>query len=139
RFSEELAAQAANPYIGKYKVPLPSNPLIGMGCDTTITAWLTHLRSEANLSLLQTEIALRRYNVDNGRYPNKLEQISPKYLKTVPIDLFGGKPLRYISINAGKTFKLYSIGPDLKDNGGAGVKIREWTTAGDLVLGQGEK
>jgi hypothetical protein len=77
-----------------------------------------------------TALALRLYRKENGRYPENLQQLVPKYLPSVPIDPYDGKPLRYRKLQKG--FKVWSVGGNRKDDGG--VKVRDWQRKGDLVL-----
>lgn len=77
--------------------------------------------SEANdktrLNLLLLRLALRAYTVDHGTAPATLQQLAPGYLKVVPRDAFADEaPLRYVP--DGKTYRLWSVGPDMKDDGG---------------------
>jgi hypothetical protein len=77
-----------------------------------------------------TALALRLYRKENGRYPENLQQLVPKYLPSVPIDPYDGKPLRYRKLQKG--FKVWSVGGNRKDDGG--VKVWDWWRKGDLVL-----
>jgi hypothetical protein len=77
-----------------------------------------------------TALALRLYRKENGRYPENLQQLVPKYLPSMPIDPYDGKPLRYRKLQKG--FKVWSVGGNRKDDGG--VKVRDWQRKGDLVL-----
>jgi len=52
----------------------------------------------------------------NGRLPDSLEELTPKWLDTVPADPFDDKPIRYKKLARG--FVTYSVGPDEKDHGG---------------------
>ena len=73
--------------------------------------------SVARLRLGQTAIALQQfYNSNGNKFPDALTELSPKFIGSVPNDPFDGQPLRYRKAGAG--FLLYSIGPDLKDDGG---------------------
>jgi hypothetical protein len=60
--------------------------------------------------------ALAAYRSDNHRYPAKLNDLAPKYLATIPVDLFSGKPLIYRPTENGYLF--YSVGVNGKDDGG---------------------
>jgi hypothetical protein len=71
----------------------------------------------ARLRLAQTAIALERFRAANNHYPDSLNELAPKFLAAVPNDPFDGQPLRYRKSVEG--YLLYSIGPDLKDDGGA--------------------
>lgn len=68
---------------------------------------------EANLHVA---FAMAAYRKDNARYPEKLADLAPKYLATVPGDLFNGKPLIYKPNEKGYLF--YSVGANGKDDGG---------------------
>lgn len=65
---------------------------------------------------LHVAFALAAYRADSGRFPAKLDDLAPKYLKQVPGDLFSGKPLTYKP--TAKGYLLYSVGIDGKDDGG---------------------
>lgn len=75
------------------------------------------LQIESNLHVA---FALAAYKSDHGRYPGKLVDLSPKYLATVPDDLFSGKPLIYLPTEKG--YLLYSVGVNGKDEDGRGVE-----------------
>ncbi len=60
------------------------------------------------------------YRADNGEYPEKLEQLIPKYAKSISDDFFSGIPVRYRSEKEG--FVLYSIGQNGEDDGGRGYE-----------------
>ncbi len=63
-----------------------------------------------------TVIALERWRLVHGSYPEHLEQLVPEFLAAVPVDSFDGAPLRYKS-GAGLPI-LYSIGGDADDDDG---------------------
>jgi hypothetical protein len=64
----------------------------------------------------QIAFALAAYRLDNKRYPAKLDDLAPKYLAAVPLDVFTGKPLTYRPSEMGYLF--YSFGPNGKDDEG---------------------
>jgi hypothetical protein len=68
---------------------------------------------EANLHIA---VALAAYHKDNKNYPKTLAELSPKYLATVPNDVFSGKPLIYKPNGTGYFF--YSVGLNGKDDEG---------------------
>ena len=76
-------------------------------------------KTAAALDLDRTVMALEVARVDLGHYPQKLDELSPKYLFTVPKDFFSGQPLLYRLDPKGYT--LYSVGPNGKDDGGRGA------------------
>jgi hypothetical protein len=61
-------------------------------------------------------VALERFRMAQGRYPQGLNELVPQYLAAVPLDRLDGRPLRYRNVD-GKPV-LYSIGTDLDDDGG---------------------
>ena len=65
---------------------------------------------------VQLAFALAAYQRDRGRYPAKLDDLSPKYFGVIPNDAFSGKPLTYRP--AEKGYLLYSVGINGKDDGG---------------------
>ncbi len=73
-------------------------------------------------------VALRRFRMDRGQYPDALSALAPKYLPDVPADLFSGEPLKYR--REGKGFLLYSVGLNGKDDNGVATFDRE---EGDIV------
>jgi hypothetical protein len=75
-----------------------------------------HDRTEQVQRNLRVAFALGAYQREHGRYPAKLEDLAPKYLPSVPGDLFSGKALVYRP--AAKGYLLYSVGVNGKDEGG---------------------
>ncbi len=65
---------------------------------------------------LHVAFALAAYRADNGRYPAKLDELAPRYLASVPGDIFSGKPLIYRPAANGYLF--YSVGVNGQDEGG---------------------
>ncbi len=75
-------------------------------------------RVRAMRRMAAVALAIRLYEIDNGRRPAKLADLVPKYLPAVPDDPFDnpGQPLRYLP-NAQRPI-LYSIDSNGKDQGG---------------------
>jgi hypothetical protein len=65
-----------------------------------------------------TAIALQRFRLRQNKWPEKLEELVPSLMPTLPRDWMDGEPLRYRR-NSDGTFTLYSIGLDFKDDGGS--------------------
>ena len=74
------------------------------------------LRSEAEMRLLRTDIAIELFRRKNARIPAALDELVPQFLDAVPVDPFGGKAFVYRQRT--NSYLLYSIGPDKKDDGG---------------------
>jgi hypothetical protein len=77
-------------------------------------------RDMASMELWLTALAIERYQIANhDRVPSVLTDLVPAFLPSVPRDPFDGQPLRFKPLDKG--YVIYSVGPDLKDDGG-----REW-------------
>lgn len=63
-----------------------------------------------------TAIALKRYELREGKPAATLEQLVPDFLKELPRDFMDGNALKYRLTPAGPL--LYSVGYDGKDDGG---------------------
>jgi hypothetical protein len=73
--------------------------------------------SEALLKCAIAALAAERFRQAKGRWPDKLQELVPDYLRAVPIDPFDGKELRVRQLSDG--IVIYSVGPDGQDNGGS--------------------
>ncbi len=86
-----------------------------------------HCRAAADIRVTRTGLALLHYRTAHGGFPATLDTLG---LRDVS-DPFTGKPLLYRVENNG--FVLYSIGEDLKDNGGSPKRGNKQQTDYDLV------
>jgi len=79
------------------------------------SSWIREkCRIMTTVAMTRTLIAVRLYWLDNGKLPATLDELVPAYLKSVPVDAYDGKPLRY-----SPTHKvIYSVGKELTDRGG---------------------
>jgi hypothetical protein len=69
------------------------------------------------VNLARTAIALERYRLVHGEYPEALDALAPQFMAQVPHDVIGGQPLKYRREADGR-FVLYSVGWNEKDDGG---------------------
>jgi hypothetical protein len=80
--------------------------------------------------------ALERYRLAQGAYPERLAELAPRFVERVPHDLLDGAPTRFRRHPDG-TWLIYSIGWNLKDDGGTIPTHREGSevnqTDGDWV------
>jgi hypothetical protein len=63
----------------------------------------------SELNAAELAVALRRFRLDRGTYPDELSPLAPEYLAGVPIDPFTGRPPVYTRKGAG--FELHAGGP----------------------------
>jgi hypothetical protein len=83
----------------------------------------------ASLHLALTAVALEQFRAaHDNRYPTALSELTPNDLGATLMDPFDGQPLRYQKQGAG--YVLYSIGSDLKDDGGKPMNGK----GGDIVF-----
>jgi len=69
-------------------------------CGRTIPL---HARNIATFRMDRLALALAAYRSDHGIFPDRLAQLSPKYLRAIPRDPFTGKPFQYSTGPAGCT------------------------------------
>jgi len=97
-------------------------------------AELAFRRGVAWRRLLRTHVALRRFWLAQGRRPETLEELVPRFLAALPLDPFSGRNFLYRRLADG--YRLYSVGENGIDDGGE--PARPATAAnpaqGDLML-----
>lgn len=92
------------------------------------------LQGETARRIVITAIALKRFQLKHGQWPDTLAELAPEFISAVPIDPYDGKPLKYHP-NTDGTFLLYSVGEDGVDDGGdpastaTGSSIPAWQNA----------
>jgi hypothetical protein len=75
-------------------------------------------RMQTYVDAARTACALERYRLANGKLPETLGELVPRFLAAVPPDVIDGKPLRY-RVRADGGYVLYSIGWNQTDDGGS--------------------
>lgn len=93
--------------------------------------YLHEVEMIARLALAQAALAASAYREDHGALPEKLMDLVPEHLPEIPQDPFDKEPLRY-SRTADRVV-LYSIGPNVKDDGGLAVERPSTNEPGDIV------
>jgi hypothetical protein len=78
--------------------------------------------------------ALERYRQANGRLPANLGALVPRVIEKLPHDVITGQPLKYQPTADGR-FALYSVGWNMKDDGGKAVLRRSLTPSVDIRKG----
>ncbi len=86
--------------------------------------------ADARHRLVALAIAAERYRQAEGVLPTDLDQLVPRYVLLVLTDPFTGEPLKLVAAADG--IVLYSLGPDLADDGGAAFERKYMT--GDVSL-----
>jgi hypothetical protein len=114
---EEQRQQMKTSNIGVEAMPKLARLLVGR---VTPAAWqkvaeASH-RDSADMRCSIVMLAAERYRKANGRWPDRIDDLVPRYLAKAPIDPYDGKPLRLLRTNEGLT--IYSVSDDGVDNGG---------------------
>jgi hypothetical protein len=82
--------------------------------------------AEARKLVAQTALALRRYRLDHGRYPETLTALAPSYLPAPPIDPFTGRLPEYRRQGAGFLLRSAGDADDRAASSVSGDKVLRW-------------
>jgi hypothetical protein len=125
RYMDHLIGDAQKPYaVSKPPLPSPGDLITEMEAPLYAQARLKDVASgETQSALLAVALALRAYRVDQGHFPDNLNELCPNYLSRIPRDSFAlSGSLLYRRTRA--DYLLYSIGPDGVDDGGRAIVSR---------------
>ena len=75
-------------------------------------------------------VAVERYRLANGHWPDRLDDLVPAYLSKIAIDPFDGQPLRFRRLKDGVI--IYTVGEDQKDDGGQRIRIKAGAPDADV-------
>lgn len=77
-----------------------------------------HARGLAEISCTRLALAAERYRMDTGNLPDTLHALVPRYIESVPIDPFDGKPIKLAATANGITiYSAFTKGPDKNPSG----------------------
>lgn len=68
------------------------------------------------LQAVRAAVGLMRFHLSERRWPDSLDELVPRFMPSIPVDPFDGRPLRYRLENGSPI--LWSIGHDRVDDGG---------------------
>jgi hypothetical protein len=114
-----------------YYVFLPSLRKLRQPADRAYE--LAHKRSVARMNLLRIDLALREYRREHRSAPETLTPLVPRFLNTIPNDPFTGRAPVYRKLADGQ-WKLYSIGPDGRDDDESPLTSSGATYLGDITV-----
>ena len=118
---------------GKKPPTLVAKMLIvsSMPPDERVVSRYYVFRTELSVVIVGT--AMKLFELQNGRSPERLEELVPRYLPEVPQDPFNNwQPLRYAKGVTG--WVVYSFGPDRQDNQGKQRYQESPSKTGDIVF-----
>ena len=73
--------------------------------------------AQSSVDLARTAMALERYRLARGEFPESLNALAPHFIGEIPHDVINGQPLHYRRTKDGQ-FVLYSVGLNETDDGG---------------------
>lgn len=85
------------------------------------------------VDLVRVAIALERYRLAHGEYPETLDVLVPRFIVKLPHDIINGQPLHYRRTSDG-LFVLYSVGWNETDDGG----VVGLTKGGSVDINKGD-
>ena len=82
-------------------------------------ALLVETRTIVELRMTRAAIAVERFRRAEGRLPDSLVEVAPRFIDSVPMDPFGNRAIGYRKTEKG--YVVYSTGEDGVDHGGTPV------------------
>lgn len=76
----------------------------------------------AKLDITELSNAVDLYHVETGNWPDSIQQLIPKFTKTLRKDPWGND---YVFIRAGEGYEIYSYGPDKVQGGGDDISTKQ--------------
>ena len=92
--------------------------------ENLVHSILKGYRAQAQVRLAQTACALERHRLSTGAYPERLEDLVPRWIAAVPADPIDQQPLRYRRED-GDRFRLWSVAANARDDGGQQIVDKE--------------
>jgi hypothetical protein len=94
---------------------------VSMSKSSTSKIFQKALYAQVRSDQFRLACALERYYLSEGQYPEKLADVQPRFIGKIPHDLMSGKDFIYHR-ESPKNYVLYSVGADLKNDGGNPAK-----------------
>jgi hypothetical protein len=104
--------------------PSPRNFILGIFRPSLSKSSLKGHRIQTLARMGVIACALERYRLAHGEYPKTLDELKPAYLAAVPTDWMSDDPFHYQKTEDG-WFRLWSVGPDGKDDGGVYRTVKQ--------------
>lgn len=115
---------------------LSAKILVSLGWGKYAKLITRYYISLSRLDMLCTAVAIKLYEINNGKVPDSFEELIPLYFTELPDDPFNNfNPLKYTKTEKG--WVIYSFGPDKQDNQAKVIysgKIENIDEPGDISL-----
>jgi hypothetical protein len=119
--SPSAVLQASNSVVSLLSHPTSYIGVIGRLLTPELSAYAKRTAfAQESADLARVAIALERYRLAHGDFPDSLDALSPQFMQQVPHDIINGDPLHYRLTQDGQ-FVLYSVGWNGTDDGGVAV------------------
>jgi hypothetical protein len=131
--SADEAAEAEERHVGPYNfIARAISARFGKFAER-----MSHGQSATDMA--RVAIALERYRLAHGEFPESLDALTPQFMQQVPHDIITGEPLHYRRTPDGQ-FVLYSVGWNETDDGGVVIfkKSTKNETSDDVDVDQGD-
>jgi hypothetical protein len=92
------------------------SPFVRQVGSASLKIFENYHRYLARMRAALAMIAVERYRIKHGRWPDRLEDLVPDFLAQAPMDPFANATIRYVRDKDGVV--IYSIGLDRTDGGG---------------------
>lgn len=125
----QLAEDAAEKVHRQFEHATPFDILAAVLLPNFVNGARYVARDQTMVNEARIACALERHRLACGKYPETLDALVPRFIDKLPVDVIGGKPLKYR--REGNGFKLYSVGWNERDDGGVSVMKADGT--GDLT------
>jgi hypothetical protein len=112
------AKQAEVSTLGEMHPVTPYNLFEGMLLPALTSPIQKSAYAQNAVNMARIAVALERYRLAHGRFPESPGVLSPQFLEQIPHDIINGEPLQY-ELTGDRQFVLYSVGWNEKDDGGA--------------------
>jgi hypothetical protein len=116
-FSPALARRGDAALTAEIKSVSPFNMLEKLMLPALGNAAKKFAAGQNSVNLARVAIALERYRLAHGEYPESLAVLSPQFIAKLPHDIINDQPLHYRRTSDGQ-FVLYSVGWNGTDDGG---------------------
>ena len=83
-----------------------------------VNVYVRFARAMASRDSAVVGLSCELYRSAHGDYPASLDELAREFLPEIPPDPFTGNPFVYRVTHEGEGFIVYSVGPNLTDDGG---------------------
>jgi len=116
-YSAANGAKAETDFVKLVSRRTPYNRLFMIIAPAFGKASAKFVQAQAAADLAGLAIALERYRLAHGEFPETLAALEPQFIAKLPHDVMNGQPLKYRRMADG-SFILYSVGWNETDDGG---------------------